>query len=58
MNNKQFENQKMYNVSLLILSKLKENKLITESEFIESEALLNEKYKPIIAIVSLCNNLI
>jgi hypothetical protein len=48
----------MYNVSLLILSKLKENKLIDESEFIESEALLNEKCKPIIVIVSLCNNLI
>jgi hypothetical protein len=58
MNNKQFENQKMYSTSLFILSKLQENRLISEVEFIEAERILNEKYKPTIVIVSLCINLI
>jgi hypothetical protein len=53
MNNNQFERQKNYSISLEILLSLKENNLITDFEFKESEKLLNEKYKPIIPIVSL-----
>jgi len=57
MTNNQFERQTNYSISLEILSQLKENNLITDVEFTESESLLNEKYKPIISIVSLGINL-
>ena len=57
MTNNQFERQKNYSISLEILSQLKENNLITDVEFTESESLLIEKYKPIISIVSLGINL-
>ena len=57
MTNNQIERQKTYSISLEILSQLKENNLITDVEFKESERLLNEKYKPIISIVSLGINL-
>ena len=57
MNNNQFERQKTYSISLEILSQLKENNLITDVEFKEAKRLLNEKYKPIISIVSLGINL-
>ncbi len=57
MNNNQFERQKAYSISLEILFSLKENNLITDEEFKETERLLNEKYKPIISIVSLGINL-
>lgn len=57
MNNNQFEKQKNYSISLEILFQLKENNLITDVEFKETERLLIEKYKPIISIVSLGINL-
>lgn len=57
MNNNQFERQKNYSISLEILFSLKENNLITDAEFKEAEKLLNEKFKPIISIVSLGINL-
>ncbi|MGD6731858.1 MAG: SHOCT domain-containing protein [Pleomorphochaeta sp.] len=57
MNNSQFERQKIYSISLEVLFSLKENNLITDAEFKESESLLNEKYNPIISIVSLGINL-
>ncbi len=57
MNNNQFERQENYSISLEILFSLKENNLITDVEFKEVERLLNEKYKPIISIVSLGINL-
>ena len=57
MNNNQFERQKTYSISLEILFSLKENNLITDVEFKEAETILNEKYKPIISIVSLGINL-
>ncbi len=57
MNNNQFDRQINYSISLEILFSLKENNLITDVEFKEAETLLNEKYKPIISIVSLGINL-
>jgi len=57
VNNNQFERQTNYSISLEILSQLKENNLITDVEFKEAKRLLNEKYKPIISIVSLGINL-
>lgn len=57
MTSNQFERQKNYSISLEILFSLKENNLITDDEFKEAEILLNEKYKPIISIVSLGINL-
>ncbi len=57
MNNNKFERQKNYSISLGVLSQLKENNLITDVEFKEVERLLNEKYNPIISIVSLGINL-
>ena len=57
MNNNKFERQKIYSISLEVLSQLKENNLITDEELKDAETLLNEKYKPIISIVSLGINL-
>ncbi len=57
MNNNQFERQINYSISLEILFSLKESNLISVEEFKEAETLLNEKYKPIISIVSLGINL-
>jgi len=57
MTNNQFERQKNYSISLEILFSLKENNLITDEELKDAETLLNEKYKPIISIVSLGINL-
>ncbi|MCY1152611.1 MAG: hypothetical protein OWP43_09375 [Sphaerochaetaceae bacterium] len=57
MNNNKFERQKNYNITLEILFSLKENNLITDVEFKETESLLKDKYKPIISIVSLGINL-
>jgi len=57
MTSNQFERQENYSISLGVLSQLKENNLITDEEFKEAESLLNEKYKPIISIVSLGINL-
>ena len=57
MTSNQFERQKNYSISLGVLSQLKENNLISVEEFKEAETLLNEKYKPIISIVSLGINL-
>lgn len=57
MTSNQFEIQTSYAISLEILFSLKANNLITDVEFTETERLLNEKYKPIISIVSLGINL-
>jgi hypothetical protein len=57
MTSNQFERQTSYAISLEILFSLKANNLITDAEFKESKRLLNEKYKPIISIVSLSINL-
>jgi len=48
MNKKDFFNQKKYNLSLCVFSQLRDNKLITETEFKKAEQILNGKYKPLI----------
>jgi hypothetical protein len=57
MTSNQFERQTDYSISLEVLFSLRDNNLITDEEFKEAESLLNEKYKPIISIVSLGINL-
>lgn len=52
LNEKQFETQLGYLTSLSVFENFRNTGVITQSEFIKAKAIIEKKYRPIIAVIS------